>query len=53
MRGAMPVLFIAHLISITVNRQVSALNPALRIPVNVSGNHKEPCDEEIDDYNIE
>lgn len=38
MRGAVPVLFTAHLASITVTRQVSALNPALRIPPNV-GQH--------------
>lgn len=35
MRGAVPVLFIAHLITIVVIRQASALNPALRIPLNV------------------
>lgn len=32
MRGAVPVLISAHLITIVVTRQVSALNPALRIP---------------------
>lgn len=32
MRGAVPVLLSAHLINITVTRQVSALNPALRMP---------------------
>ena len=35
MRGAVPVLLSVHLITIAVTRQVSALNPALRIPVNV------------------
>jgi hypothetical protein len=40
MRGAVPVLFTAHLINNTVTRQVSALNPALRIPHTVSGNAK-------------
>ena len=40
MRGAVPVSFAAHLINITVTRQVSALNPALRIPPTVSGDIK-------------
>lgn len=35
MRGFVPVLFAAHLINITVTRKVSALNPALRIPLTV------------------
>jgi hypothetical protein len=35
MRGAVPVLFAAHLLILAVTRQVSALNPALRIPSNV------------------
>jgi hypothetical protein len=35
MRGAVPVLFTAHLIKHAVTRQVSALNPALRIPPTV------------------
>jgi len=35
MRGAMPVLFTAHLLILAVTRQVSALNPALRIPLKV------------------
>jgi hypothetical protein len=37
MRDAVLVLFTAHLTIITLTRQVSALNPALRIPPNVSG----------------
>ena len=37
MRGAVPVLFATHLINLTVTRQVSASNPALRIPPNVIG----------------
>ena len=37
MRGAVPVLFAAHLLILAVTRQVSALNPALRIPPNVRG----------------
>ena len=40
MRGAVPVLLSVHLITIAVTRQVSALNPALRIPPNVGGNAK-------------
>ncbi len=32
MRGAVPVLLTAHLIKLSVTRQVSTLNPALRIP---------------------
>jgi len=32
MRGAVPVFITAHLLTIAVTRQVSALNPALRIP---------------------
>jgi len=39
MRGAVPVLFAAHLIKLAVTRQVSALNPALRIPLSV----RRPC----------
>ena len=35
MRGVVPVLFAAHLLTFAVTRQVSALNPALRIPPNV------------------
>jgi len=31
MRGAVPVLFTAHLLNLAVIRQVSALNPTLRI----------------------
>jgi len=42
MRGAVPVLFAAHLLTLAVTRQVSALNPALRIPPNVSKLKKEP-----------
>ncbi|GEM_PF-3985608 len=38
MRGAVPVLFTAHLLKLAVTRQVSAQNPALRIPPNVSNN---------------
>jgi len=40
MRGAMPVLFTAHLLILAVTRQVSALNPALRIPLNVTAKQK-------------
>jgi hypothetical protein len=40
MRDAVPVLFAAQLIKFAVIRQVSALNPALRIPVNVGSNAK-------------
>ena len=36
MRGAVPVLFTSHLFKLTVTRHVSALNPALRIPPNVT-----------------
>jgi hypothetical protein len=36
MRGAVPVSFAAHLINTTVTRKVSALNPALRIPLTVT-----------------
>ena len=35
MRGAVPVLFSAHLITNVLTRQVSASNPALRIPPSV------------------
>jgi len=38
MRGAVPVLFAAHLITLAVVRQESALNPALRIPPSVMWN---------------
>ena len=41
MRGAVPVLFTAHLLKLTVTRQVRALNPALRIPPTVSPNDKD------------
>lgn len=40
MRGAVPVLFSAHLITNALTRQVSASNPALRIPPTVSTNAK-------------
>lgn len=40
MRGVVPVLFAAHLLTFAVTRQVSALNPALRIPPNVVANLK-------------
>jgi len=36
MRAAVPVLLAAQLINSVVTRQVSAMNPALRIPPNVS-----------------
>lgn len=36
MRGAVPVLFSAHLVTNALTRQVSASNPALRIPPTVS-----------------
>lgn len=35
MRDAVPVLFTAHILTIAATRQVSAMNPALRIPANV------------------
>jgi hypothetical protein len=38
MRGAVPVSFAAHLLINAVTRQVSALNPALRIPPTVIRN---------------
>jgi len=42
MRGAVPVLISAHLITIVVTRQVSALNPALRIPPPLYAMLKKP-----------
>jgi hypothetical protein len=36
MQSAVPVLFAVHLIKLAVTRQVIALNPALRIPPNVT-----------------
>jgi len=42
MRGAVPVLFTAHLLTIAVTRQVSALNPALRIPPPLGTSGCEP-----------
>ena len=41
MRGAVPVLFSAHLVTNALTRQVSASNPALRIPPTVSGKRTE------------
>lgn len=38
MRGAVPVIARSHLLTFAVTRQVSALNPALRIPPNVVAN---------------
>jgi hypothetical protein len=51
MRGAVPVLFAAQLINITVTRQVSALNPALRIPPNVSVHKTKKNEHDKKDYN--
>lgn len=42
MLGAVPVLFSAHLITNALTRQVSASNPALRIPPTVSVYSKRP-----------
>jgi hypothetical protein len=42
MRGAVPVFISAQLLTIAVTRQVSALNPALRIPPNVRAHAKNP-----------
>ena len=53
MRGAVPVLLSVHLITIAVTRQVSALNPALRIPPNVSVHAKKTADRQIDNETID
>ena len=42
MRGAVPVLFSDHLVTNALTRQVSASNPALRIPPTVSVYSKRP-----------
>jgi len=44
MRGAVPVFISAHLLTIAVTRQVSDLNPALRIPPAVTAKCKNQYD---------
>ena len=50
MRGAVPVLFAAHLIKLAITRQVSASNPALRIPSTVRCN-RDTCGN-LDNHSI-
>lgn len=45
MRGAVPVLVTSHLLTYATTGQVSASNPALRIPLNVMWHLKERQDE--------
>ncbi len=52
MRGAVPVVITAHLLTIAATRQVSALNPALRIPLNVMPHTMKNTGKWIDLYKL-